>query len=501
LNTTILGCLSAASESRRDKPVYYDESGSLTFGELQELTESIGTFLASRVAPEQPVAVMSGRNIYTPAAYLGVLQAGCFYAPMDADMPDHRLNQILGVLRPQFMIADREHAEKAKSTDFDGELFILEDIMDTPADRDALARAKAQTTEISPMYIIFTSGSTGVPKGVITSHYSLMCYLDAIQEVLHLGPEDVLGNQSPLDYIAAIRDMYLPVMTGASTVIIPKNKFAMPDDLFATLNAYKVTTLCWSCAGLEVVTKMGGFEGSRPEYLNKIVFSGSVISNKQLRIWQENLPDCLFVNQYGPTETTASCTYYVLEKTVEADTVIPIGVPYKHYSIVLLGENNEKVPDGETGEICVKGPALALGYYGNAEATAKSFPQNPLNDKYQERIYRTGDFGRIGADGLLYFGGRMDRQVKHMGHRIELEEIEAEALQIDGVEECCALYNKGKSLLYLFYRGEATSKDIVLRFREDLPAFMAPRKLVQMDELPHLPNGKLDMQTMKQMMK
>jgi acyl-coenzyme A synthetase/AMP-(fatty) acid ligase len=218
---------------------------------------------------------------------------------------------------------------------------------------------------------------------------------------------------------------------------------------------------------------------------------------RYLKIWQENLPDVLYVNQYGPTEATASCTYYVVKEKVEDDTVLPIGVPYENYGILLLNEDNTATAPGEVGEICVTGPVLALGYYGDAQRTAESFLQNPLNPNYRELIYKTGDLGSFNADGDLEFHGRKDRQIKHMGHRIELGEIESTASEITGVDECCALYYKEKELLYLFYTGEATSKEIVLHFRAVLPAFMVPRKLIKLDMLPRLPNGKLDMTTLK----
>ena len=182
---------------------------------------------------------------------------------------------------------------------------------------------------------------------------------------------------------------------------------------------------------------------------------------------------------------------------MEDDTVLPIGVPYENYQVLLLNEDHTETAPGQVGEICVAGPILALGYYGNPEKTAESFIQNPLNPNYRELIYKTGDLGRFREDGVLEFHGRKDRQIKHMGHRIELSEIEGTAAEIPGVEECCALYQKEKELLYLFYSGTASSKEITLHFRKVLPAFMVPRKLVNLASVPHLPNGKVDMQTLK----
>ncbi|MEE0869450.1 MAG: AMP-binding protein, partial [Ruminococcus sp.] len=311
MQTSVLDWLDNTAERYAGKTVFADENRKITFSEFNNYTKSIGTYLARLVSGNAPVVVMSGRHVLTPAAFLGVVRAGCFYAPMDATMPLSRLNSILGVIKSDFMLVDKEHLETAKKLDFSGKIIIIDDIILTILDENLLSKARSGLTEISPLYVIFTSGSTGVPKGVITSHHSLMCYIDAVCKMLDINESDVLGNQSPLDYIAAVRDIYLPLKTGASTVIIPKNEFSMPTELFETLNKNRVTALCWSVAGIELPAKLGAFDCVKPEYLQKVCFSGSVMPCKYLKIWQENLPNVLYVNQYGPTEATASCTYYV----------------------------------------------------------------------------------------------------------------------------------------------------------------------------------------------
>ena len=497
METSVLCRLNSAVEKYGDKIAYKDPENSLTFSQFNDLTRSIGTYLARLVPAGAPVVVMSGRHIFTPACFLGVVRAGCFYAPMDGDMPVTRLNQILGVIKADYMLVDKAHLDIAQGLEFRGTIVVMEDIIDYPASGELLEQREKTLICTSPLYVIFTSGSTGVPKGVITSHQSLMTYIDSVSKVLDINDTDVLGNQSPLDYIAAIRDIYFPISRGASTFVIPKNEFAVPTALFETLNREKITALCWSVAGVELPAKLNAFSECKPEYLKKVCFSGSVMSPKLLRVWQDALPEVMFVNQYGPTEATASCTYYVVKDKVEEDTVLPIGQPYKHYRIQLLKEDNTLALPGEVGEICVSGPCLALGYYRNPEKTAESFMQNPLNDCYRELIYKTGDLGSFNEQGELMFHGRKDRQIKHMGHRIELEEIEGAAKRVDGVRTCCSLYQKEKELLYLFYTGDATSKEITLFFRAQMPAFMVPRKIIQLDELPALPNGKTDMNALK----
>ena len=404
---------------------------------------------------------------------------------------------ILETLDPKLIVTDKAHFEFTKSLGFKGEILISEELAESEADEAILSKIADGACEDDPLYVIFTSGSSGKPKGVITSHRSLMCYIDAYRSVMNIDRNEVLGNQSPLDYIAAIRDIYLPVYTGASTYIIPTVYFTSPVKLFEALDREKITCIGWSVSALTLPTSMGAFNHITPRYLKKICFSGSVMPCKYLKIWQEKLPDALFVNQYGPTEATASCTYYIIKEKVKDDDILPIGIPYRNYKVFLLNDDNTATAKGQKGEICVSGPILSLGYYNDPERTAASFIQNPLNGVYRELIYKTGDLGRVREDGCLEFHGRKDRQFKHLGHRVEPEEIETAAGKAEGVSACAALYDGKKELIYLFYAGEASPKDISVYLRKILPGFMVPRKFVKSDRLPSLPNGKTDIESLK----
>ena len=274
---------------------------------------------------------------------------------MDGTMPVHRLNSILNTLDTDLMIVQRAFYDKARTLEFSGEILIAEDLLEGLRRTRRCWLTAARARELDPLYIIFTSGSTGTPKGVITAQHSLMCYIEDYAGVMGIVREDVLGNQSPLDYIAAVRDIYLPLRFGATTAIIPKELFMSPERLFEYMNDKGVTAVGWSVSALTVPAALGAFECSVPQHLRKVCFSGSVMPCSCLRQWQLALPQARFVNQYGPTEATASCTYYVVPGLVEDTDVLPIGKPYPHYEVFLLSEQNEAVPDGEIGEICVKG--------------------------------------------------------------------------------------------------------------------------------------------------
>ena len=498
MDTSIIDRLDKIAALLPDKLIFKDSFGSLTFGRFNYTTKVIGTYLCRLTPPKKPIAIMSGRHCLTPACFLGVARAGCFYAPMDGDMPKARLEQMLSVIKTDILIVDRTHLEKACSLDYSGKIIVLEDILNTTFDNSVLRKRASVFKNTDPLYVIFTSGSSGKPKGVVTSHLALMTYIDAVAKVLQITDCDVLGCQSPLDYIAAVRDIYIPICFGAQTYIIPKREFAIPSALTETLSREQITVLCWSAAGVELFSKLNGFETVNTLNIRAVCFSGSVISGKHLKAWQDAFPDVVFINQYGPTEATASCTYHIVRGKAYDDTQVPIGKPYENYSIRLLNNDGTPTEQGEIGQICIGGPALALGYYGDRKATEKAFIQNPLNTLYREIIYKTGDLGSIDSEGILHFHGRMDRQIKHMGHRIELNEIESSAVRVNGVESVCALYYKEREHLWLFYTGTAEPKDIVLWFRANMPSFMTPRKLIRLEQLPLLPNGKTDVQTLKQ---
>lgn len=484
-----------------DKPIYCDENSSVSFEEVFDKARRIGTALDKKLWTKAPVAVFMDRCAKTSIGFAGVVYSGRAYAPIDSNLPKQRIKKILEILNPEVVLTEDKLKDKVSDYTTDKEILTYEELTKYDIDEQRLAEIRRQMVATDPLYLIFTSGSSGNPKGVITSHESLITYINAYSKVMEIDKTDRLGNQSPLDYIAAIRDIYLPMKTGCSTYIIPKEYFMEPENLFKFMNDNEITAVGWSVSAFTIANSLGAFEESKLNTLKKICFSGSVMPGKCIRKWQENLKDAKFVNQYGPTETTASCTYYVLDHLIEEDEVIPIGKAYDGYRVFLLDEDNNEVLEGIEGEICVSGPALALGYYNDYQRTSEAFVQNPLTKGYYERMYRTGDIGIYLPDGNLEFHGRKDRQIKHMGHRVELDEVEYAANMIDGVSESCCIYIKEKEKLILFYTGDISKRDVVIGLRDVLPGFMVPRKVIQLENLIKLPNGKIDYTKMKESLK
>lgn len=504
MTKNVLEWLEITAESMKDKVAYIEQNGeSYTFLQVLDKARRVGSALKD-IKDTTPIAVVSGRHIHTITAFLGVVYSGHAYAPIDGKLPKSRLEAIFSLLDPKVVIVDSENYDNISQLidslgKNDTKIVHYEDAVEASINADYLNDVRERMVATDPLYVIFTSGSSGRPKGVMTSHQSLMYYIDSYNEVMNICSEDRLGNQSPLDYIAAIRDIYLPLLTGCTSVIIPTEYFMQPQMLFDYMNEHRISAVGWSVSALTIISNLKGFEYAKPNYLKKVCFSGSVMPGSCINEWQRNCPDTKFVNQYGPTEATASCTYYEIDHLIEDNEVLPIGKEYTHYRVVLCNEDLTYTARGEIGQICVMGPILALGYYNDPERTKQSFTDNPNNTSYTEKMYLTGDYGRIREDGLLEFHGRMDRQIKHMGHRVELDEIDSVLLKNDLIDECISLYDPIKEKICLFYSGMARKKDVILMIREELPDYMVPRKCTLLEELPKLPNGKIDMSTLKEM--
>ena len=285
---------------------------------------------------------------------------------------------------------------------------------------------------------------------------------------------------------------------GATLVLIPKRYFSLPAQLIDYLCEQEVTTLIWAVSALCMVTQLKGFTYRVPEKIDKVLFSGEAMPVKHLNLWRKYLPDAQYVNLYGPTEITCNCTYYRVNREFGPEEKIPAGRPFPNEKVFLLrvvseGEETEEITAPNlTGEICVGGTALALGYYRNPQQTAKVFVQNPLNPDYPETIYRTGDLGFYDEEGNLCFAGRLDFQIKHMGHRIELEEIE---LILNGYEEigrAVCIFDEERDRLIACYAGDIDGKTIRSKMQKTVPMHMIPQVFRQLAQLPMTANGKID---------
>ena len=480
-----------------DKIAFSGENGALTFGETYAQARSVGSFLCSEGFEHQPVVVFMKKQPKTIAAFMGVIYSGCFYVPLDDEMPQHRVELILQTLNPAASICDETTLEMAKGYANTGKLYCYDDIAETPVNEEALAAVRERQIDTDPTYIVFTSGSTGVPKGVVACHRSVIDYVEHLCEVLKFDENSVFGNQTPLYFDAYLKEVIPTLKYGAKTVLIPKQLFMFPIKLGEFLNEHKINTLCWVVSALTMISSFRTFETVKPEYLRTIAFASEVFPIKQFKLWRQALPNARFINLYGPTETTGICCYYEVDREFSEDETLPVGRPFKNTQIILLDENNQVPPVGQQGEICVRGTRLTLGYYCNPEKTSEAFVQNPLNNLYPELIYRTGDLGRWNDRGELEFAGRKDYQIKHMGHRSELGEIEVIVNMHPQVRSACCIFDNEKKKIVLFYTGDIPVAELTAYIKSKLPRYMIPNVTKQLDELPYTPNGKIDRNGLK----
>lgn len=599
----VLEYLERSAERYPEKTAAEDPKEKLTYSELLEYAQRIGSFLAAGCvstaetgsAPEagdaapletgearkavfaapmsaermtkaaggvrKPIVVYMEKGVRALASMMGIVYSGCFYTYISPEQPAARIRQILDVLQPECVICGGSEGDgKLAEAGFSGRVYEYDVISRAEIAVSVLARVRDQALDIDPLYCNFTSGSTGVPKGVLISHRSVIDFMDYFPDMFHITEADIIGNQAPFDFDVSVKDIYSAFRTGATLVIIPKRLFSIPMQLLDYLCERNVTTLIWAVSALCMVTQLKGFTYRVPEKINKVLFSGEAMPIKHLNQWRKYLPDAEYVNLYGPTEITCNCTYYRVEREFASDEKLPIGRPFPNEKVFLLdigaGENersadsvqpvreseaakaehtdgaaagmnktdfrktvtngvgiaktddSEKIGAGSgkisvtnggeiteanrVGEICVSGTALGLGYYNNPEQTAKVFVQNPLNTRYIELIYRTGDLAYYNEDGDLCFAGRKDFQIKHMGHRIELEEVELVIGSYSGVERVCCLFDDVKDKIIAYYAGEPEGKEIKKRMQESVPSHMIPQVFRKLDTLPMTANGKID---------
>ena len=480
-----------------DKIAFADEVTALSFRQFYEGMRSIGSELARMGFKKEPVLIFMDKSPYAIQALFGAVCAGCFYVPLDGEMPLMRMELILQNTGARVMICDAHNLEKANALDFSGEIFLASDLREKEEDAALLDEIRAASIDTDPVYVLFTSGSTGVPKGVVGHHRGVIDYLDQLSEVMGFSRETIFGNQTPLYFDASMKDIYSTLKLGATTWLIPKQLFSFPLRLVEYLNAHEINTICWVVSALTMISSFGTFDELIPETVHTIGFGSEVFPVGQFQVWRRALPGARFVNLYGPTETTGVCCYYKVEREPAEGEVIPIGHPFSNTRILLLKEDGSEAEAGGQGEICICGTCLTHGYYNNPERTREVFVQNPLNRSYPQMIYKTGDMGYLNDKGELVFLSRKDYQIKHMGHRIELGEIDANAYAIAGVRQACCIYCRDDGRLVLFYAGTVNQAELMRALKTKLPRYMLPNRVIPMERLPLTATGKLDRKEME----
>ena len=487
-----------AARAYPDKVAVIDGDTRLTFAELESRAKRFAAILLARAdALNQPVAVYLPKCADTVVADLAILYSGNIYSNLDVKSPPQRLKNILDHIGPRLVVTARARAGELLAAGVAEDRIVFTEELETAgeADTDGLRRRLEQLVDTDPVCIINTSGSTGTPKGVVLSHRGTIDFMDWVFDTFAFDEQVVIGSLSPFYFDIFTVELNLCLAKGATLVIIPDGLATFPAKLMEFLATARINWVFWVPSIMVNMANMGLLDRIALPDLRTVWFAGEVFPTKHLNMWRRALPRARFVNLYGPIEIHVDCTYYIVEGEMADDEPLSIGWPCRNTDILILNEDDRACGIDEQGELCVRGSSLAHGYWNDPEKTARAFVQNPLNDRYPELIYRTGDNAVRRADGRIFLAGRRDYQIKHMGYRIELPEIEHQVLGIPGIATACVVYDVPRKAITLFYQpvGEAVPAATIRQALGAIfPKYMLPTAIHAMDQLPMNPNGKID---------
>lgn len=494
---SVIDYLKKQSNKSPEKIAIIEKDSQITYSNLYERVMTLSSRLQQLTQPKEVVGVYMEKGIDAVTSFLALAQLNNCYTLLNPALPSTRLNQMAQVVGLKHIVTTKELYTQCQEVFKICKILVIDELLAIESD-DVVTRVSIDT---NPLYINFTSGSTGTPKAIAVSHRSVIDFIYHFTTTFTITKEDVIANQAPFDFDVSVKDIYSALAVGATLLIVPKEYFSQPAALVDYLCEHRATTMIWAVSAITLLSAFHALDYRTPETINKVLFSGEVMPLKHLKNFQKHLPNATFVNLYGPTEITCNCTYHVIDANRDySQSGIPIGKAFANEEVFLLDENDQLIVDTNVaGELCVRGSALALGYYANPTQTAKSFVQNPLNTYYPELIYRTGDLAFYDDNQDLVFAGRRDFQIKYKGHRIELEEIEQAILSIDGVEQCIGIFDEKKGRLKVAFSGAVGEEVLLTTMKEKLPEYMLPSRLVKLPLLPLNKNGKIDRHAVKEM--
>jgi amino acid adenylation domain-containing protein len=484
-----------AEHARRtpDRVAVEGSARSLTYGDLDARANQLARHLLARgIGGDDLVGVCLDRSPETMVAMLATLKTGAAYVPIDPTYPHERQAFMLADANARVLLTEQSLLDALPPAG-DAEIVCIDrDWPEIASLPDAPPEARADPESVA--YVIYTSGSTGRPKGVEIRHRSVVNLLGAMQVAPGVTSDDVVVNVTTSAFDLSVPDLYLPLVSGAKLVILPRNQAQDPPRLATALDEVGATFMQATPTTWRLLVD-AGWQGRRGL---KIVCGGEALPHSLAAVLHDR-GESLW-HMYGPTETTVWSSAMRLTRS---EGPPPIGGPIANTRFYLVDDRLQPVPVGVPGELLIGGVGVARGYRGRPDLTAEKFVADPFVTDAHERVYRTGDRMRLRSDGTLEFIGRIDHQVKLHGYRIELGEIEVALDAHADVRQSVAVVAETddgdkRLVAYVVPSGDALPTQDVLRHHlaEYVPAYMLPSAIVVLDELPRTANGKLDVKAL-----
>ena len=322
------------------------------------------------------------------------------------------------------------------------------------------------------------------------THGNYIHWTQATIGVYGLREDTVFGNQSPFFYANSILEIFPPVALGATVYLLPAGVLTFPRRLIACLNEHRVTAFCMTPSSFITVANAGVLTPGCLPGLQWGIMSGEPMPWAPLKTWMDASPNAEWWHFYGSTEMFSVAVGRVDRNHSEGDR-LPVGRLFDQVRLLFLDEEGRPVPPGEKGEMYAASPWVGLCYHRDAERTAAAWVEDPL-DTGEGRYFRSGDVGYLREDGQLMVLGRRDSQIKHMGYRMELGEVESALHAVPEVAESCILYRRETGKIWCFYTGDLTEKELLRALRQRLANYMLPDFCVRLEQMPHTATMKID---------
>ncbi|NRQ19105.1 non-ribosomal peptide synthetase [Ensifer sesbaniae] len=487
----------------------------LTYGELRVLSDSIANTLRERCADGAVVAYCGERNFNWAATVVAILKSGSTYLPLDPSMPASRNSFMIRQSGCTLIIGPERPEVLGLEKDCDGVRQFM--TVQTALLGSRASPAMPSSAEPRLAYILFTSGSTGRPKGVMVQRAGLNNHLMAKIDALELSEQDCVGQTASHGFDISLWQLLAGLCVGSCVAIIDDAALRSPMALLNALQAHRVAIVQFVPSVLAVFVEHLQTLSAEERLLGAlrtVSTVGEPLTPALARSWLTLYPQVPILNHYGPTECADGVTHHLISVPPStADTYVPIGRPISNLE-VYVAKGLRLCKAGEVGEIYVSGVGVADGYINDCDRTRDAFLPNPFSeDPSYRQLYKTGDLGRIRADGLLECLGRRDRQIKLRGHRIELGEIEShlcahplvtaavaiapvhESVKLTARDITCANRetDRRRIVAYVSAPAELTEGELRSFVAESLPGHMVPERLIRVDRFPITPNGKVDL--------